>query len=253
MKRTKNLIKIYSAGFAGLFVVIILFTAGCLKGQGNVEIVQGETQRVFSFSGIINKDTVWNGVIQIEDDVLVPAGVVLTIQSGAKIVIREKDSSKNEPLFLSAYNEIVIRGKVIAMGKEDDPIIFSGEGKSKDGIFWAGIILDHAEEAIFKFCKIQNAFTGIDSIRSSPVIEENIFINNKYAVISSGENSYPKINRNIIKENYAGFYGIFYSRGELAGNKIENNEEEGIFTGHGSDITLKNNSFNKNKYDIKRD
>jgi hypothetical protein len=39
------------------------------------------------------------------------------------------------------------------MGKEDSPIIFSGEGKSDDGIFWAGIILDQAEAGDFKFCK----------------------------------------------------------------------------------------------------
>ncbi len=252
MEKIKNINKIFMAGFVGLFF-IILITAGCLKNPGKAEINQGETQRVFFLSGIITKDTVLSGVIQIEDDLLIPKGVNLTIHSGTKIIIREKDTSKNEPLFLSPYNEILVRGKIIAVGKEDRPIIFSGEGKSKDGIFWSGIILDGAEKSVFKFCKIQNAFIGIDSIRSSPVIEENIFIKNKYAVISSGENSYPKVNRNIISENYAGFYGIFSSKGELTGNKIENNEEEGIFTGRGSDITLKNNEFNKNKYDIKQD
>ena len=251
MKKIKIHKAISIADYVGIFI-IILFASGCIKDPGKVEIDQGGNQRVFSFSGIITKDTVWDGIIKIEDNVLVPAGVVLTIQPGSKIIIREKDTSKNEPMFLSAYNEILVRGRIIARGKEDNLIIFSGEGKSKDGIYWAGIILDHAEKAVFSFCKIQNAFTGIDSIRSSPVIEQNIFLKNKYAIISSGENSYPKIKRNIIRENYAGFYGIFFSKGELSGNKIENNEDEGIFTGFGSDITLKNNNIKKNKHDIKR-
>ncbi|MFH1287452.1 MAG: right-handed parallel beta-helix repeat-containing protein [bacterium] len=206
---------------------------------------------LFIFSGIITENTIWDGIVEVENDVLVPAGVTLTIRPGTKIIIKEKDSSKNEPLFFSPYNEILIRGEILAEGKKDNPIIFSGEGKSMDGIFWAGIILDQAENGVFNFCKIQNAFTGIDSLNSSPVIEENIFEKNRHAIISSGEASYPKITKNIIRENYAGFYGIFSSGGELVENRIENNEEEGIFIGINSEFILKDNNVNKNKYDIK--
>lgn len=208
---------------------------------------------LFIVSGIITKDTVWNGTVKVEDDVLVPAGVTLTIQPGANIIIKEKDSSENEPLFFSPYNEILIRGGIIANGEKDNPIIFSGSGKSADGIFWAGIILDCAESGVFNFCKIQNAFTGIDSLKSSPIIEESVFEKNRYAIISSGETSSPKIIKNIITGNYAGVYGIFSSRGELVENKIENNEEEGVWTGVNSKFTLSNNNISKNKYDIKQE
>ncbi|MEW6088761.1 MAG: right-handed parallel beta-helix repeat-containing protein [bacterium] len=235
------------------FIVIFLLTSGCLKNPQAGKINPGQREKIYLFSGIITKNTVWDGIIQIDDDLLIPKGVKLIIQPGTKIKIKEKDSSKNEPLFLSPYNEILIRGKIIARGEVNNPIIFYGEGKSMDGIFWAGIILDQAEDGIFNFCKIQNAFTGIDSLKSSPVIEENIFEKNKYAFVSSGEISYPKIAKNVIRENYAGFYGIFSSRGELTGNWIENNEEEGIFIGIKSNLILKGNNFSGNKYDVRQE
>ncbi|MDD5772709.1 MAG: right-handed parallel beta-helix repeat-containing protein [bacterium] len=252
MKEIKSLIKIFMADFVGLFI-IILFTAGCLKGPGKAGMDQGETQRVFSFSGIITKDAVWSGVVQIEDDLLIPKGINLTIQPGTKIIIREKDTSKNEPLFLSPYNEILVRGKIIAKGKEDRPIIFSGEGKARDGIYWAGIILDRSEECTLKFCEIKNAYAGIDCLESAFIVENSLFEKNKYAIISSGGNSGLKIRGNTISKNYAGIYCIFYSTGEITGNKIENNEEEGIFIGARSNLILKDNNINYNKYDIRQE
>lgn len=253
MKKIKKYIKISLADIVGLFIFIFLFTAGCLKEQGKIEIGKGGTQKVFSFSGIITKDTVWDGVIQVEDDVLVPKGVSLTIRPGAKIIIKEKDTSKNEPLFLSPYNEILIRGKIIARGEKNKPIIFSGAGKSPDGIYWAGIILDESEECTLKFCEIKNAYTGIDCLESAFIIENNLFEKNKYAIISSGGNSELKIRGNTISKNYAGVYSIFSSKGEITGNKIENNEEEGIFIGTGSNLILKDNNINHNKYDIRQE
>lgn len=200
-------------------------------------------------SGIMTRDTIWDGVIEVDDDILVPAGVTLTVQPGTKIIVKEKDSSENEPLFLSTYSEILIRGKIIAKGEKDNSITFSGGG----GAFWGGIILDNAEDGFFSFCKIQNAFIGINSLKSSPIIEECVFERNRYAIISSGETSSPKIIRNIITGNYAGVYGIFSSGGELIENKIENNEEEGVFTGVNSKFILSNNAIGKNKYDIKQE
>lgn len=200
-------------------------------------------------SGIMTRDTIWDGIIEVDDDILVPAGVTLTIQPGANIIIKEKDSSENEPLFLSTYSEILIRGKIIARGEKDNPITFSGSGES----LWGGIILDNAEDGFFSFCKIQNAFIGIDSLKSSPIIEECVFERNRYAIISSGETSSPKIIKNIITGNYAGVYGIFSSKGKLVENRIENNEEEGVLTGVNSKFTLTNNTISKNKYDIKQE
>ena len=73
---------------------------------------------------ILLEDTVWEGEVLLEDDIIVPEGVTLTVRKGAVINVLASDSTKTDPEYMSSMAEITIRGDLKVEGTADDPVIF---------------------------------------------------------------------------------------------------------------------------------
>ncbi|MBI4698143.1 MAG: right-handed parallel beta-helix repeat-containing protein [Nitrospirae bacterium] len=181
-----------------------------------------------ALSNVISADTVWSGEITVEEDILVPEGITLTISSGTKINIIPSDSSRSNPEYLSSLTEITIRGRLEAKGSKDAPVLFHiKEVKVSDS--WAGLIIDGGSVHLTS-CSIQNAESGIRMIEGRLDLEDSVLSGNQYGLVAQGKKAVLDINNTEIKEND---FGVFLFNGaQITGkdNFIRDNKKKDIYS-----------------------
>ncbi|MHC4205679.1 MAG: right-handed parallel beta-helix repeat-containing protein, partial [Planctomycetota bacterium] len=91
--------------------------------------------------GELNENTTWSGVCVVEDTVVVPAGVVLKIEPGT--MVRMKDAAR-----------LLVYGQLLAEGTETNPIHFT---RYSDGMSWKQIMFVEAEDSRLVHCIIEFA------------------------------------------------------------------------------------------------
>jgi parallel beta-helix repeat protein len=94
-----------------------------------------------SVAGELQHDTTWSGTVILEDTVLVPAGKVLNIESGAAILMKDSVS-------------LLVYGQLLADGSEAEPIRFT---RYEDDTTWKQIMLVEAADSRFVHCIIEYA------------------------------------------------------------------------------------------------
>ncbi|HZV82346.1 MAG TPA: right-handed parallel beta-helix repeat-containing protein, partial [Geobacteraceae bacterium] len=110
-------------------------------------------------AAVLTVDTVWKDEVTLSEDVLVPAGVTLTLRPGTIVRVVAAESTKTDPEFISPLTEISVRGRLKIEGTHKDPVkLLSQDGKS--GGEWAGVLLDGGEADISN-CIISGAESAI--------------------------------------------------------------------------------------------
>jgi hypothetical protein len=113
----------------------------------------------YAAAEVLTTDTVWSNVVEITEDIVIPAGVTLTIRPGTSIRVQPAESTKIDPEYMSHRNEITVRGTLLVQGNAASPVTFIME--EHDLLLqWAGIIVDSGR-ADLQWCTIQGAETGI--------------------------------------------------------------------------------------------
>src|SRR5512143_3524276 len=154
--------------FRGLALVALALLWGQLSGcaaiGSRVEVYGPGAlkEKEYGLHSIV-EDTVWSGRIRITGDVYVKEGVTLTILPGT--VIRfdtiepklEENGGRNmlgldSPYFPGA--EIIVRGRIIAMGKSDNPIVFTSSDKAAQPGSWGAINLLGSSGSIIEYCRV---------------------------------------------------------------------------------------------------
>ena len=92
-------------------------------------------------AGELTEDTTWSGAVILEDNVVVPAGVVLNVQPGTVVLAKDK-------VALTVY------GQLLADGTEAEPIRFTHYG---NGTRWERIMFVEAEDSRLAHCFIEYA------------------------------------------------------------------------------------------------
>ena len=69
-------------------------------------------------SGALTSNTTWSGIIRVTNDVIVPAGITLTIEPGTVVLFEGISSTTNGV-------DLEVRGQVLANGTEEQPITFT--------------------------------------------------------------------------------------------------------------------------------
>ncbi|MEW6601575.1 MAG: right-handed parallel beta-helix repeat-containing protein, partial [Nitrospirota bacterium] len=163
---------------------------------------------------VLKSDTVWSGEVIVDQDVIVPRGVNLTITSGAVIRVMPSESTKTEPEYLSPLTEITVRGTLTAQGNEGSPVTFISGDDNKS--LWAGIIVDGGTAGIY-FSVIRNAETGIDLAGGHVSLKRTLLADNRYGIIAQGHDSKAVLETSRVTEND---YGLFV----LNGAEIQNRD-----------------------------
>ena len=134
---------------------------------------------------MLTVDTVWKGEITLTEDILVPAGVTLTIAPGTVIRVSGAESSKTDPEYLSPLVELTVRGVLRAEGEKLAPIIFSSAGERKERR-WAGILIDGGT-AYLRACRIESAETAVHLINGTLDLNDATLTGNRYGLVLQGK------------------------------------------------------------------
>jgi hypothetical protein len=168
-----------------------------------------------SQAAVLTADTVWKGEIALTEDILVPAGVTLTIAPGTVIRVSNAESSKTDPEYLSPLVELMVRGKLRAEGEPLAPISFSAAGERKGGV-WAGIIIDGGTASL-RACRIDSADTAVHLLSGTLDLHDAILAGNRYGLVLQGKDAAIRGEGNRVMDND---YGLVIFKGAPEGKGI---------------------------------
>jgi parallel beta-helix repeat protein len=89
----------------------------------------------------LSRDTIWSGTYIIDDAVVVPTGIVLNIEPGTEVLMKDAAA-------------LVVYGQLFAEGTESEPIRFT---RFERGITWKHIMLIDAADSRLAHCVIEYA------------------------------------------------------------------------------------------------
>ena len=159
------------------------------------------------FSGTISVDTRWMGDVYIDGDVIIPRGVILSIESGSCIFFKPNSDSRKSGKDKKRA-ELIVEGVLLARGSgQQSPIIFTSEAENAQMNDWYGIVLKNlSEQSVLSNCIVEFAYKGITCYGSSPQISECEIRFNHNSGISCEVRAKPLIKKCVIMGN--GFSGI---------------------------------------------
>ena len=158
-------------------------------------------------SGTITRDTHWVGDIYVNGDVIVPKGVILSIESGSRILFKPKTDVLHSGVDKERA-EIVVRGILLARGNSArSPITFTSEAANAQMNDWYGIIIKNLyDKSVLQNCVVEFSYKGITCYGSTPQIQDCELRFNYNSGISCEVRANPEIRRSVIMGN--GFAGI---------------------------------------------
>jgi hypothetical protein len=115
--------------------------------DANANVVDSRTITIMyipaanTVTGELTEDTTWAGACVLEDTVTIPAGVILKIEPGTMVLM--KDEAR-----------LVVYGQLLAEGTETNPIYFTHHS---DGVKWKQIMFVEAADSRLVHCIIEYA------------------------------------------------------------------------------------------------
>lgn len=181
----------------------------------------------------LNKDTVWQGEVKVDEDILVPKGITLTVRAGTTVRVVSAESTKTDPEYVSPLTEITVRGTFSVEGTEKAPVEFVGVD-AKPGS-WAGIIIDRGM-AVMRSCRIRNADTALYVIDGSVGLRGSILKENRYGVVAQGSGADVQIEDSRINENEYGLFAFQGARLLSKGTIVANNRKRDSYSASAKEV-----------------
>ena len=243
--------------FLLLLVIPVLSGCGTLEREVRPVSTQVPAEKEYGLYSIV-EDTVWEGRIRVTGDVYVKEGATLTIKPGT--VIRfdtiepklEEQGGRNmfsvdTPYFPGA--EIIVKGRIIAVGTKDSPIVFTSSDKDAKPGSWGSINLLGSSGNIIEYCRISYAYNGIHNHASDAVVLNNVFTGNGTA-LSFKKADFDRpcrmfIEHNTITGNLSGI-AARNATVDIAFNDISGNEYYGIWLREGDNARITYNDIERN-------
>lgn len=174
-----------------------------------------------SQAAVLTKDTVWQGNVAVNEDILVPSGITLTVLAGTRITVQVAENTKTDPEYLSPLTEITVRGVLRIQGNNQSPVeFFTSEGKAGG---WAGIIIDNGSAEI-SYCRISDADTALYQVGGTLRLATSILTTNRYGLVVNGVTSSARLDNSRITGND---YGLFTYAGAVV------TRQDTLITGNG--------------------
>lgn len=193
------------AGRAAVLITVALAAGtGCQHGPRRVD------------SGIMKRDAVWKGRVEIRGIVMVDRTAHLRIEPGTEVVFIHVDEDGDG----IGDGELNVLGRLTAVGTPGEPIVFRSErGRKKD---WTFVYLTGNRDSRIENCVFRDAFTGIqlhyvradisnclfvnnhEGMRYSTIrgtIRHNTFVDNSVGLRFEGRKSTVTVERNLFRNN----------------------------------------------------
>lgn len=188
--------------------------------------------------GILHGNVEWSDAIHIVGDVLVDSDATLTIAPGTTVRLAANQNSNPLQTWDTNHSWIIVKGRLISEGTENNPITFTSDASNPSPGDWACIFFEELSgSSSFKHCTVEYGgdqinTTGNDSNNSLTI--QNCII--RYAGeegILLGLTGNPNIQLNTIYGNNGNGIGLHRSMTVQKSVTIQNN----IITNNGFGIS----------------
>lgn len=194
--------------------------------------------------GTLRADTLWQGTVVVEDDLLVPRGRTLRIRPGTRVVVKPADTTKTEPEYLDNATEILVRGRLLVEGSAKRPVVFepsTAGGAEEENVRWGGVVFDGGQGRI-SHARISGAETGLTLLDSSPAILD-LRISDVREGVAIHRGSAPRIVRLRVNAQVGGVSCWPGSSPDLEGVEALAAEHEGLLVSPGSAPRIRDSVF----------
>lgn len=183
----------------------------------------------FAQGTILLEDTVWEGEVLVEDNILVPPGVTLTVRAGTVVNIIPADNTKTDPEYMSSLTEITVRGTLNVEGTSGDPVVFRLNPAEKTKGVWAGIIIDGGTASL-RSCTVQEAEIGIWALAGRVDLRDVTLSANHYGLVAQQKETVVSLIESRISGNE---YGLLELNGAVVsrdGARITDNPKKDVYS-----------------------
>lgn len=197
---------------------------------------------VTAYGEVLKENTVWEDQVLVEDDVLVPAGVTLTIRQGTRVRVQPADGTRTDPQYMSPMTEITVRGRLVVEGSAQNRVVFQLEPGPEPDNSWAGIIVDGGNVDIAS-AVIRDAQTGVWIIGGSLDMRNAFLTSNRYGLVAQRKATRVKLKDTRIKGNEYGLVAFNNAAIEKTGTAIENNRKKDVYSNAVAAPVLTGNTY----------
>jgi hypothetical protein len=247
--------------FLVIHLVILLIIPVFLVLSTIFFISQVEPVGISIAGGTLTEDTTWEGHISVQQDVIVPEGITLTVLPGTFVEFKHFRGYKN----VSRVGLFIEGGTIKAIGTPDQQIWFTSDAEDPINADWSGIVCDNSNKSIFKYVVVEFSIIGIEFLESNISLShsiirwihtEGIYAAESYGVIESCllyENGYHEIALEEFNYDITIEYNIFNgghfgmlseaSNSTVRGNYFVNYTGNAIIVTSNSNINIVGNRF----------
>ncbi|TFG17533.1 MAG: right-handed parallel beta-helix repeat-containing protein [Promethearchaeota archaeon] len=255
--------------YASIVIVVVAAGFSILLYFGIFIPKENGQQPVFK-GGTIAQDETWSGAIFVNEHIVVPTNVTLTILPGTQILCKaNRDYKTTGPVGFTVNG-----GTIIAIGTPEKQIWFTVDEEYPINGDWGGIELYQTNTSVFKYVIVEYSVMGIAQFysqvnishsivrwvnlegiymeHSNPLIEYNLLYQNGYHEISCEQYNYDvRVRNNIFAGGHVPFITLD-SNITLEGNYFHNynsTDAIAIHVGGLSNATIIGNKFDGFTYD----
>ncbi|MFX1507707.1 MAG: right-handed parallel beta-helix repeat-containing protein [Promethearchaeota archaeon] len=153
-----------------IFLVIFIVIIGVLTFVLMINMPKDKTPAVTYVSGSLTEDTSWQGHIHVQNNVVVPQGVTLTVLPGTFVEFKHARGYQD----INRVGLMIVGGTIRAIGTPNQQIWFTSDAEQPVNGDWGGILCANTNDSIFKYVIIEFPIIGIDSARSNVTISHSI-------------------------------------------------------------------------------
>jgi M6 family metalloprotease-like protein len=123
-----------------------------------VDILYGQP-----LEGHIQGDVLWSGTVEVNGDIVVEPGAILTIEAGTTVRFARGDQQRSG--FDVGRSEILVFGEIVLQGDEADPIRFVSARNQPSSRDWSGLYLLNGQDPSLLGVEFEHAVRGLVRVR----------------------------------------------------------------------------------------
>ena len=165
--------------------------------------------------------------MRLAGDVIIDEDAELTIAPGTQVIFAPplvgQDLYQEHPYFIGS--ELIVRGRLTALGTRQQPILFRAENPTADPGSWGGVNLEAARASRFEYCVFQQADSAVHARETQVDIRYSVFRRNVVGV--RFHDTDLRVEETLFEDNDTAIR-FHYGSPQIRHNLIQNNRK-GLF------------------------
>jgi len=218
-------------------ISLLLFSSSCIsKDKNTPKNLAPKT---------IQKDTTWSGKVIIDGLLTIKSGVTLYIKPGTIIKFTKRNKKGDD----TKGSRIYSRGRIIAKGTKNKPILFTSNARKKGKGDWGEIKIEYNQGgSLFEYVIVENGFWGLHAHFTRLTVKKSMFRNNTGGLRFRSGPVYLK--DNLFTKNYIGVRFLI-GNPKIEYNNMINNRTGLFLTQQSETSNIRFNNISNNlEYDL---